>query len=358
MAIRHFFSSTIFAYSRSSGRAALLMLCMSLLIFAGCQDNSESGGGMPELPSAEIGQFNLLAQSPFPANIPVGTLPAQLLAALADSYSTGADIFDDWATAFRDCAAYSLSMEEPAYDMQTAQGIYQALAVASGNLGTALSAGNSAGGQAAAAAMAAALNDLADLAQEEGYAALATKLTAAATQANVLAVQIGQGLSTSEQLIAVFQADQAFRVALQAVADEVSSITTGVYLPMSARFTYLYYYIARTEYQEINATPSSATAWVLISPGHYRRSVTWNRTIADVEAETSYWTLWDALWNTNGFDYTELSRTITQTQNTTTQDLFSLSGTPSNALPPAYSRVVIQSRVITRHRLTGAIGGG
>jgi len=334
------------------------MLSMSLLILAGCQDHGEPGGGMPELPSAELGQFNLLAQNPLPDNIPVGTLPAQLLASVAQSYLSSADVFENWAATLRDAAAYSLTMDEPADDIQRAQGIFQALADACDNLGNALLDTDAAGGQVAAAALAAALDDFADFAQDQGYAALAGKLTTAAAQANTLAAQIGQGLSTSEQLIAVFQADQAFRQTLQAVADEISSLTTGVYLPMRARITFLFYYVALTEFQEITATPLSATTWVQISPGHYRRIVTWNRNIVNIKTKTSYWTLWDALLNINGFDYTELSRTTSQDQVTRVQDVFSLFGSPDDDLPPAYSRVVIESRTITRHRLTGAIGGG
>jgi len=358
MGIRHFFSSTFHARSRFLGCTALLVLSMATLILAGCQDQSEPGGGMPALPSAEIGQFNILAASPFPDNIPVGTTPAQLLSALAGSYWTGADTFGDWAMALGDCADYAGAAGETIYGFQTTQAIFQALAVACDDLGDALSAGNSAAGQAAASALAMALSDLANKAQQDGFPTLAAKFTLAAAQANVLANQIGQGLTTQSQLIAVLEADLAFRDTLQAVADETSTIVTGYSLMMQSRAAPLYYYIARTKYQALTATPVSATTWVLISAGHYTRNVTWNRDITSLDTETSYWTLWDAIWNINGFDYTVISQTVTQTQTTVTQHFFSVSGTPSANLPPAYSRVLVQSRVIYRQRITGAIGGG
>jgi len=342
---------------RRIGWALLGMLGLAMFLLAGCTDNG-GGKNFPEIPSNEIGQFNILAASPYPDDIAIGTLPAQLLPAVAGSYVTAAETFAQWANALGESAGYAQSQDEPFQDLLTAQSIFQALATACGNLGAALYASDATSGQSAASAMATALNDLADMAQQDGFSTLSQKFTDAALQADALATQIGQGMSTSDQLIALFQADQAFRQSLQAVADEISEMTSGYSLPMQSRAINGHYYVVTNEFLVITQTPLSATSWVLISPGHYMRTVTWNRQTTEIETQTSYLTLWDAIWNVNGYNFTQLSQTISQTQVTTTEHFFSVSGSPSANLPPVKSYVFIERRTISIRFTTGAVGGG
>jgi len=339
-------------------RLLILLSVAAMLFLAGC--GSGGGGGtekptLPQIPSTSVGQFDILTQLPYGD----ASLPEDMLSNVADNYTAASTAFATWALVFSKSADYAALAGESVEPFVALKNHFVNLALASHRLALALKALDSSTGESMAESLATAMRELADTLREDGLSSVADKLNESADQADALAASIGEGLSSEEEIINVLAADLAFRQSLLALPDEINVQGAGSMAGSErAVLSVLYYYIVTIKYQEITSTPVSATPWGQISPWCYRRIVTVNRTTTTVEAETSYATLFNAIWNINGFNYHELSRTVSTQQQTYTEYYFSFSTPPSDALPPASTRTVILYRRIRSENTTGAIGGG
>jgi len=293
-------------------RLLILLPVAAMLFIAGC-GNGGGGGALkpilPQIPSTSVGQFDSLAQSPYGDD----SLPEDLLDNVADSYSFASGVFASWALIFSKCVDYATLAKEPTTQFFNLKNDFIDLALACNRLSSALKARDSSTGESMAESLADELRQLADRLQGYGLPSVAAKLNESADQADALAASIGEGLTDLEDQLGVLAADQAFRQSLLALVDEINAQGAGRMATSEderGRATGLYYYIVTTKYQEIVSTPVSATPWGQVSPFFYRRTVTVNRTITTVETETSYATLFNAIWNNDGFNFHEISRSV------------------------------------------------